>query len=240
MLKIAEIIRLSWETYTSKFKQYIPFLGAIFILSALTSLSAVLIDQLLTLPSNVEFLISSAISFLAYLANFVVLIAIIYYTDKFLSNKKPDIKLKDIFTVYWPAILISVLAGFITVGGFILFIIPGIIFTVWYAFAMYLAILQKKKGLELLKESRELSRGKFWPVFGRLVVPNIFWGIIAYLALVGIFNLIGLIIGQSVINLSETGLGLNLVILFVSDLIVAFFAPLYAIVGTIVFREVRK
>ncbi|MBU4421518.1 hypothetical protein KKB41_00960 [Patescibacteria group bacterium] len=240
MLKIAEIIRLSWETYTSKFKQYLPFLGAIFILSALTSLSAVLIDQFLTLPNIAKFLISGFISFLAYLVNFVVLIAIIYYTDKFLSNKKPDISLKDIFGVYWPAIFISILAGLITAGGFILFIVPGVIFTVWYAFVMYIAILEKKKGMELLKESHELSRGRFWPIFGRLVVPNIFWAIIAYLALAGIFNLIGLIIGQSVIDTQEAGLGLNLIILFVSDLIAAFFTPIYAIVGTIVFREVRK
>ena len=142
--------------------------------------------------------------------------------------------------IFWPALWLSILVGLITAGGFILIIIPGILFTVWYAFVVYIAILEKGRGLMLLKESRELSRGRFWPVFGRLVLPNLFWALIAYLVLVGLFNILGLILNQSLIGQTTLSTAMSAVVIVISNLVAAFFAPLYLIINVIVYREVRK
>jgi len=65
---------------------------------------------------------------------------------------------------------ISSLVSLCVAGGTILLIIPGIIFFVWFAFSPYLLVDQDIKGTNALSESRELVRGYWWPVFGRLIL----------------------------------------------------------------------
>ncbi|MBU1180167.1 hypothetical protein KJ885_04445 [Patescibacteria group bacterium] len=240
MISIADIIRLSWQTYISKFKKYLPLLGLIFLFSLVGSVATYYLLDILKLPQIWGLVASAGISAIVYLLTFSITILLILYTDQFLQNKKAEFHCKDVLEVFLPALLLSILVGLITAGGFLLLIIPGVLFTVWYAFTVYIAILEKKKGLILLSESRELSRGKFWPVFGRLILPNLFWGLISYFVLAGIFNIIGLIVNKAVVNQTELGFGVNVGLLAVSALVASFFAPLYVIVTTIVFREVKK
>ena len=65
---------------------------------------------------------------------------------------------------------IAFLVGLCIVGGTTLLIIPGIIFFAWFTFAQYLLADQDIKGTEALSESRELVRGYWWPVFGRILL----------------------------------------------------------------------
>ncbi len=241
MLPIAEIIRLSWNTYISKMKKYLPLLGLMFVFSALSSLASILFTDVLQLPQVFAMLATAGASAVFYLLNFGVTIFLILYTARFLENKKADFKFKDLLAVFWPALLISIVTALITLGGFLMIIVPGVIFTVWYAFAIYLVILEKKKGVgALLHESREMSRGKFWPIFGRLVLPAAFWAVIAYLVLAGIMNLLGMIFNQSLLTATSLPLPLTLATLLVSDLIASFFSILPIIATTIVYREARK
>lgn len=69
---------------------------------------------------------------------------------------------------YW---WISFLIGLINFGGSFLFIIPGIIFSVWFSMAVFVLINEDIKGMNALLKSREYVRGYFWPVLGR----NLFW-----------------------------------------------------------------
>ena len=240
MLSITDIIRLSWNTYTSKFKKYIPWIGLIFVFSVVGSLTTLYLVNILKVSRLISLISSGIISFIVYLLSFTVTVFLILYTNQFLNNKKAKFTLRDVLVVLWPAIWLSILVGLITAGGFILIIIPGILFTVWYTFVMYIAILEKGRGLMLLKESRELSRGRFWPVFGRLVLPNIFWALIAYLVLIGVFNILGLILNQSLVGQTALSTTMSAIVITISNLTAAFFAPLYLIVNVIVYREVKK
>lgn len=240
MLPIAEIIKLSWNTYTSKLKQYLPLIGLMFGFSFLSSLASIIFTDILQWPKFFSTLASAAASGVFYLLTFAVTIYIIFYTDRFLDNKKADFKFKDCLAVCWPALYISILVGLITVGGFILIIAPGVIFTVWFAFSVYLAVLEKKKGVAtLLHGSRELSRGRFWPVLGRLVLPAIFWTVIAYLVLAGLMNLLGIIFNKSLVA-TDLPLSLLLATLTISNLVASFFSVLPIIATTIVYREAKK
>ncbi|HVY67996.1 MAG TPA: hypothetical protein VHA30_03845, partial [Patescibacteria group bacterium] len=67
---------------------------------------------------------------------------------------------------YFMASILVILA---TVGGFILFIVPGIIFAVWYSLACYIVIGEDAKPVQALKKSRAYVRGSWWSVFGRLL-----------------------------------------------------------------------
>lgn len=74
-----------------------------------------------------------------------------------------------IFSYLW----LSFLAGFIIIGGFLLFVIPGIIFAVWFGVAAFVLIAEDLKGMNALLNSREYVRGKWGDVFWRLIFISV-------------------------------------------------------------------
>lgn len=71
-------------------------------------------------------------------------------------------------------LLLTILVFLITFGGSILLIIPGIIFAVWFSFSKFIFIDQELSIKTSLGKSREIIKGRFWPVFYRLSMFLIF------------------------------------------------------------------
>ena len=67
-------------------------------------------------------------------------------------------------------ILVGLMVGIVEIVGLALFLIPGIIFIVWYGFAQMDVVLGGRRGLAAMAHSRDLVRGRFFPVLWRLVV----------------------------------------------------------------------
>ena len=84
-----------------------------------------------------------------------------------------------------PLLWIGFLTGFIICGGFILFVIPGIIFMVWFFFAQFILVKEDVHGMNALLKSREYVRGEWFNVALRLLL---IW---AASVLVGIIPLAG-------------------------------------------------
>jgi hypothetical protein len=242
MLPIADIIRISWKLYTEKFKQFMPPVAVICGISLAGNIGRFFLQNSMDAnPAVWKSVLAGAVSLIISLASFLLTIYLVVLTAQLLDNKKPAVNLKkDVATIFVPAAIMSLLVGIITVTGFILFIVPGVLFTVWYAFVMYMVILEKKSGWGLLAESKKLSAGRFWPVFGRLILPSVFWGLISYFVLAGVMNIIGLILNQSSFEESAANIPLSLVVITLGALITTFFSPLLMIVNVIVYREVRK
>ncbi len=99
------------------------------------------------------------------------------------SEVKPiKTELRESTSLFLPFIFVSILSGLAIAGGFILLIIPGIIFSVWFAFATYALTIDGKHGVEALRMSKNLVKGRWWEVLARLFVPGLFFGIAAFLA----------------------------------------------------------
>lgn len=62
------------------------------------------------------------------------------------------------------------LAGFIITGGFLLLVVPGVIFLIWFAFAQFILASEDERGMKALLKSKEYVRGKWFDVFLRLFV----------------------------------------------------------------------
>jgi uncharacterized membrane protein len=77
------------------------------------------------------------------------------------------------FRNYWNAVLASLLVGAIIFIGFILLIIPGIIFACKLAFTPYLVVERNMDVIEAIKASWNMTRGHAWKVFfiGLLAIP---------------------------------------------------------------------
>ncbi len=69
---------------------------------------------------------------------------------------------------FLPMLWVMVLTALALMGGFILFIIPGLIFAVWFAFSYFTLILEGKRGAEAMKASKAYVEGHWWQVAGRI------------------------------------------------------------------------
>ena len=72
---------------------------------------------------------------------------------------------KKIVSLWW----VSILSFLITSGGFLLFVIPGVMFSVWFVFSQYVLFNEGKRGVTALLQSREYVRGYFWQVTLRIL-----------------------------------------------------------------------
>lgn len=70
----------------------------------------------------------------------------------------------------WKYFATQFLVGFTVLGGLILFIIPGVIFGLWFSFSLLFAVVEENNVVESMKKSKELVSGYFWPILGRFTV----------------------------------------------------------------------
>jgi len=94
------------------------------------------------------------------------------------------------FPLFW----VMILAGLAIFWGWIFFIIPGIVFTIWFLFSRYCVVIDNEKGAAAISKSREYVRGYFWKIFllGLLGTITIFivYGILDAIARLPLGNLL--------------------------------------------------
>ncbi len=161
-------------------------------------------------------------------------------TADVLSGAKTDTAAlpKTSWKLVWPFAWVCVLQGIVTLGGFLLLIIPGLVFIVWFAYAQQAALLDGKRGMEALNASRELSRGRFWTVAWNLFAGPGLVGIAYLLALSIAFAAISSILHAPVSILADGQLPLWMDMLAtVSEI---FLMPLFYIYWTMSYLEMKK
>jgi hypothetical protein len=99
---------------------------------------------------------------------------------------------------YWIFLLISIALFLIYLFGFVLLIVPGVLFVVWFAFTKFIAI-EKGTGIkESFVKSKELVKGIYWKILGRLIIFGLFVILIEAILTVipyGIGAIIGSLLG---------------------------------------------
>lgn len=70
------------------------------------------------------------------------------------------------FSFLW----LYILVGAFVMGGLALFVVPGVVFMVWFAFAFYVLAVEEERGLAALIKSRRYLSGVWGGVFWRLFV----------------------------------------------------------------------
>ena len=93
------------------------------------------------------------------------------------------LEIKDMFAAfrnYWNAVLANLLVYIIVSVGFVLLIVPGIIFACKLAFVRYLVVDRKMEVIAAVKESWRMTNGHAWQVFliGLLAIPISIAGLI--------------------------------------------------------------
>ncbi|MBN1325834.1 hypothetical protein JW977_02535 [Candidatus Falkowbacteria bacterium] len=228
LISVSNLIKTGWQLCLKNYKQ--------FILPIAVLLPAYLLLYLLDLfifPG--QEMISLLVMALAIFINLWISILLIELINKIHKNQNININelfqssMKKIASYFWVLILISL----IIMLGFILLIIPGIIFAIWYSFAEYIVVLEDIKGVKSLKDSKDLVRGRWGAAFWRLVLPSllvyVFGGLIA-LVLTLIFSL-----G----NIDFSALDQNLMFNAIVSLIFIILSPLFTAYGVILYNNLK-
>lgn len=85
----------------------------------------------------------------------------------------------------WSFIWLFSILGFIVTGGFLLFLIPGIIFLVWFTFSQFILVSEGNIGMDAMLRSREYVKGNWFDVFLRLFVIGLIYMGINIVPLIG-------------------------------------------------------
>ncbi len=135
---------------------------------------------------------------LTFIVNSIVAMGLIKITLEIIDKKKP--KFSDLFYVkpLVNFILASLIRGVITFIGFILLIIPGIIFSIRLQYVPYLIVDKNLPPVEAVKKSWEMTKGSTWNLF--------FFGILLFLVNVlgAILLLVGLFVTVPLTMLATT------------------------------------
>lgn len=132
------------------------------------------------------------ISLAQLIISFWVSAAAILSVEKVLAGG--DLSVKEVFSSSWNLLfkfsILDIVVGLIVGVGFVLLIIPGVLFFVWFYFAGFELITKGTGVLESMGNSKRLVQGKFWKVFGRVFAIALFSTLAAY-----IFSLIPFSLG---------------------------------------------
>lgn len=77
--------------------------------------------------------------------------------------------LKQGWSRIWAFAWVFSLSAFIVTGGFMLLVIPGILFSVWFFLCQFVLADEDERGMRALLKSKAYVRGKFIDVFVRLL-----------------------------------------------------------------------
>lgn len=78
----------------------------------------------------------------------------------------------------------------ILIVGFVMLLIPGIVFAAWYLFALQIVVLESLHGTTALKRSKELGKGFYWRNMGIILL--------LYMVMFAAYLLIALVVGGAI------------------------------------------
>jgi hypothetical protein len=154
-----EAIKFGWEITKKKIKFFVPLLILVYGIPFLLGFLSGLLRKESFLPSF----------FLEICGRIILLIfslGLIKISLKFYDNEEPKISdLISQYKLFFRYFFASVFYSLITLSGFILLIIPGIIFSIRLGPFDYLIVDKNSRIVESLKKSWEITKGNTWNLF---------------------------------------------------------------------------
>ena len=98
---------------------------------------------------------------------------------------------------FWPMVWVSILGGVMTIGGFVMLIVPGIMIALWFTFSRYLVITENRRGLNALTQSRAYVRGYWWAICGRGILMGISVAVVSGISSAVLSGIFGTSIGSA-------------------------------------------
>jgi len=166
-----ELFKNAWQAYQVSFKRFatmtsIGVLGTLplYVLSLVFKFSSKNLSGPLTMILFLLLIVFTLVSIYIVIRSEIG----VYLLMKVESTET----VKSIFAktqpLFWPYFGLSLLVGIIVMLWTLLFIVPGIIMGIFYMFSIYAFLFAEQRGKQAMKFSKQLVKGYWWAVFGRL------------------------------------------------------------------------
>ena len=176
-------LRFGWETFKKRPGFFIGAALVIMVVSFAVSLLTGGLDAAITGSADEPSIVGSVLN--TALGVLISMGATAFYLK---AHDNPEgVTLSSLWhpRPFWKYLLASLLLGITIAIGFVLLIVPGIIFTLMFMFTTFIVIDRELGPVEAMKESHRITRGHKWPLLGFLLV----------LMLINIAGLMALVVG---------------------------------------------
>ncbi len=241
VMTATKLIKDSWNLYKSNMNVFLPYIWVLFGVSILSLIVNFFIGEVGTIDQLIHALpFTIAATVLSFIGLWISLgllstIASIKKTGK-TSGIKPMLtaQVKHLF----PVILASLLTGLLVVAGFFIFIIPAIIFSIWFTFTTHAIVLDNKKVVESLKYSKSLVTGKWGEVFWLILGPSL-----AFVLPMLVLDKLSAWLVDAITSLSLSGLSLTGSIWgvnIITTLLILLITPLSTTALTLLYLDLKE
>ncbi|MBW2995521.1 hypothetical protein KY312_04145 [Candidatus Woesearchaeota archaeon] len=177
-LTLGPLMSKGWEIYKNNFKIFLLIILVVYV--PVNLILNILPETVQPTFESIRFEVYAS-QILELILGIIATLAIAYAVNKIINKKTPQVweSIKNALLVWDKAIFTTFLAGIILIALFLLLIIPGVIYSVYYTFFLYAIILNNVKYKNALDFSKNLVVGRWWRVFGVVLVVSILISIAA-------------------------------------------------------------
>jgi hypothetical protein len=236
--KARQILKESWAIYKNRFKTLItiilmPTAAYLLLILLAATVTGITVGVAKQTSANIHPWIIAGI-----ILGVVAIICVIYFYIwaavaqlYAIKDQTENIGWKEAYKRSRPKIgayfTTSLLTGLATVGGAILFIIPGIIFGLWFSQSCYVVVEEGVANTAALKRSKYYTKGRIWQIFGKLFYVGMIT-LALYLALAIILAIASSLVGIKYAHVS-----------WVTNIFSLVWTPLITVYGYQVYKYCR-
>lgn len=182
LIRIGELLKRTFRLFKERISTLLAIVGIGILISFAIALLFSIVVLLLSIPLK--------LSFLQFLYIFFPIFIVIIFIQLLISaslisalgeNKKFGEAIKNGWQKIPSLFIVSLLSILAVLAGILFFILPGIIFAIWFTFVDFAVVLDGKRGIQALSFSKNLVSGKWWGVFGRLLLLSLVSGLIGFI-----------------------------------------------------------
>jgi len=175
-----DVLSYGWRVMKANLWFFVG-LGFIWLIITYTPAAIEFIAARMDLPAPVFLAVRIITNIAGWIISTILGIGLIKIALSFCDERKPPLSmLFDAWGCFWRYVAAAILYGLIVLGGFILFIIPGIIWAIKFGLCLYFVVDKGLGPIEALKASSRTTMGIKWQLLG--------FGIIC-----GLINLLGVL-----------------------------------------------
>jgi uncharacterized membrane protein len=223
-MKTTILLKTAFLLYRKDFKN-------LFLLALIIGIISFLVDQFFPLI-NIGFSLSWLGSIISLLLTAIFSISILIRAHQLVNEENLDKNLlqsiRSTRHLYSNYILTYLIVVVIIAAGTIFFIIPGIVFAIWYFAALYVAINEQCKPFIALERSKRVVGREFFPVLFKILGTGVLVFIPIIIIAYPVYYLFDFL---SLTNYSEN------FIVFISSLVII---PINALITGLIYEELKK
>lgn len=182
-----DLLARAWQIYKDKFRKFLeiywrgligaaPFLVVAALLAWASNLTA---EANLKLPLVSFLIVLGVVTFLGFIYYAVrTQIGLMLYFERSESVPAQEV-FNDTKNYFWRFLGVTLLSALLVLLWALLFIIPGVVFCIYYTFGTMVLLFEGLASKAALNRSRELVRGYWWAVLGRFILLSLIYMVLA-------------------------------------------------------------